>query len=174
MKEALFLFVALITVGSALYVAFSKNIVYSAFSLLLTLAGTAALYLILSADFVAMVQLMVYVGGILVLILFAVMITRGIEQSNSNPSRFIAVAPILAFLLFALFANALWNVSWEDQTPGAAGITKDLGFLLITDYLLPFEVISILLLVGLLGSIAIVRLTQKSIEKEIKEKVEHS
>src|SRR5262245_9429727 len=80
MGALVFYLVAALTIGSALVVAFSRNIVYSAFSLLGTFMGVAGLYALLAADFVAVIQILVYVGGILVLIIFAVMLTHRIDD----------------------------------------------------------------------------------------------
>src|ERR687892_1893948 len=79
-STVVFYLVAIITIGSALMVALSRNIIYSAFSLLGTFAGVAGLYIFLGADFVAAVQVLIYVGGILILILFAVMLTHRITD----------------------------------------------------------------------------------------------
>ena len=76
----IFYLVAALTIGSALIVAFSRNIVYSAFSLLGTFMGVAGLYAMLAADFVAVIQVLVYIGGILVLMIFAVMLTHRIAD----------------------------------------------------------------------------------------------
>jgi NADH-quinone oxidoreductase subunit J len=78
MKEIIFYLFAIITVVPAVIVVTTKNIIYAAFALMFTLFGVAGLYVFLSADFLAAVQVLIYVGGILVLILFGVMLTRGI------------------------------------------------------------------------------------------------
>ena len=93
LSTAVFYLVAIITVGSALMVAFSRNIIYSAFSLLGTFAGVAGLYVFLGADFVAAVQLLIYVGGILILILFAVMLTHRITDVEIIRAEGLAVSP---------------------------------------------------------------------------------
>src|SRR5215203_3805453 len=101
-STAVFYLIAIITVGSAVVVAFSRNIIYSAFSLLGTFAGVAGLYVFLGADFVAAVQVLIYVGGILVLILFAVMLTHRItdvEVTNRAAGRLPALI-IIAVLLY--------------------------------------------------------------------------
>jgi NADH-quinone oxidoreductase subunit J len=86
--KIIFYAVALLTIGSAVVVAFSRNIIYSAFALLGTFAGVAGLYVFLGADFVAAVQLLIYVGGILIVILFAVMLTHRISdvEITTGPS----------------------------------------------------------------------------------------
>src|ERR1700729_3988267 len=92
--QVIFYAVAALTVGSAMLVAFSRNIVYSTFSLLGAFMGVVGIYILLAADFVAMVQLLVYVGGILVLTLFAVMLTQGIADVTVS-NRAVGRAPAL-------------------------------------------------------------------------------
>src|SRR5579863_6935804 len=92
--QAVFYLLAILTVGSAAIVAFSRNVVHSAFALLGTLVGVAGIYVLLAADFVAVIQILLYVGGILALTLFAVMLTQGIgDVSLSN--RAVGQAPAL-------------------------------------------------------------------------------
>ncbi len=156
---AAFYGLAALTVGGAAFVAFSRNIVYSAVGLLAALLGAGALYVLLSADFVAIVQLLVYVGGVMVLVLFAVMLTSKISEVNvSNRSfglfggalLFVAVAPVLAAV--ALLAP------WRAQEPGPmAETTARIGNALLTRWLLPFEVASLVLLATLVGAVVIAR-----------------
>jgi NADH-quinone oxidoreductase subunit J len=166
MTEAIFILIAGLTVGSALVVAFSKKLIYGAFSLLLSLGGVAGLYVMLGADFVAGIQLLLYVGGILILILFAVMLTGSVtDTDDSSPSRFswLSAAMVLAFLAGTLWI--IWNVPFSSGELVYRPTTAMLGNLLLSDYVLPFEVISILLLTGLIGAIAIIRITVKGDEK---------
>jgi NADH-quinone oxidoreductase subunit J len=100
-STAVFYLVAAITLGSAMIVAFSRNIIYSAFSLLGTFAGVAGIYIFLGADFVAAVQVLIYVGGILVLVLFAVMLTHRItdvEITNRAAGRIPALIVVGVFV----------------------------------------------------------------------------
>src|SRR5215475_14942324 len=100
-STAVFYLVAIITVGSAAMVAFSRNIIYSAFSLLGAFGGVAGIYVFLGADFVAAVQLLIYVGGILVLVLFAVMLTHRITDvqiTNRAAGRIPALLVIGVFI----------------------------------------------------------------------------
>src|SRR5512134_2419240 len=113
LSTAVFYLVTILTVGSAFMVAFSRNIIYSAFSLLGTFMGVAGLYVFLGADFVAAVQLLIYVGGILVLILFAVMLTHRITDvkiTNRAAGRIPAliVIGILIFLLVQTIRETPW------------------------------------------------------------------
>src|ERR687892_2540129 len=108
-STAVFYLIAIITVGSAAIVAFSRNIIYSAFSLLGTFAGVAGLYILLGADFVAAGQVLIYVGGILILILFAVMLTHRITDvqiTNRAAGRIPALLVVGVF--FALLAQTVW------------------------------------------------------------------
>lgn len=164
LSTAVFYLVAIITVGSALMVAFSRNIIYSAFSLLGTFAGVAGLYIFLGADFVAGVQLLIYVGGILVLILFAVMLTHRItdvEITNRAAGRIpgLIITGVLIFLLIQTIRETSWvKVKEVVFQPTTAKI----GDLFLDSYLLPFELASLVLLAALIGAVVISR-------KEIKE-----
>ena len=150
---------AMLTTASALVVTFSRSIVYSCFALLGTFSGVTGLYLMLSADFVAVTQLLIYVGGVLVLVLFAVMLTNKIEEVHlSNPSinrGFTALlCGVFCFALTRLLLQGAWVTEEEESFHS---VVSPIGNGLLTDYLLPFEVVSILLLVVLVGAAVIVR-----------------
>ena len=164
LSTAVFYLVAIVTVGSALMVAFSRNIIYSAFSLLGTFAGSAGLYVFLGADFVAAVQLLIYVGGILVLILFAVMLTHRItdvEITNRAAGRIPAliVTGVFIYLLIQTVRETPWVKAKEVVFQPT---TAKIGDLFLDAYLLPFELASLVLLAALIGAVVISR-------KEIKE-----
>jgi NADH-quinone oxidoreductase subunit J len=142
-------------IAGAGIVAFSRNIVHSAFALLLSFFCVAGLYIFLAADFVAATQVIVYVGGILVLILFGVMLTEKIDKVKISNQ---ALKPLRAWLLLivtaAVIITAILKTSWITQTPlPPSPTTGDLGNAFLTRYLLPFEVASVLLLVALIGAI---------------------
>ena len=156
---AVFYLLAAITVGSACGVAFSRSIVYSAFALMGALLGVAAMFVMLAADFLGVVQLLVYVGGILVLTLFAVMLTHRISDVNvSNRAvggwvGFVVVGIVLVWML-----QVAGKAKWVMKTPGeAAPTTYGIGQAFLTDYILPFEVASIVLLAALVGAIVVSR-----------------
>jgi len=155
----LFLFFAGITVLGAGGVAFFRNIVYSAFALLAAFAGVVGLFAFMSADFLAVVQLMVYVGGILVLILFAVMLTNRISDvkhsnpSNNRPLGLLAFAGVLAVLLIALLGHDWPTIAEPPHAPTAAVI----GDAFLSEYLLPFEIAGIMLLAALLAAVVVAR-----------------
>lgn len=155
---AIFYALALLVVVCAAGVAFSRNLLHAAFLLLGTLGGTAGLYLFAGADFVGVVQLLVYVGGVLVLLLFAVLLTNRIGEvraTNSSVSVWIAL-PITAFLAGGLAFLALES-PWPTTEAVAAPTTLRLGDALLREYLLPFELISVVLLVSLIGAMVLAR-----------------
>ncbi len=165
----LFYFFSIATIGAAAVMVFSKNIVHSAFALMFSLIGVASLYVLLYADFIAATQLLVYVGGILILILFGVMLTT---QGRSFDYKTITVnlvpASILslgvAALLIFVFVKTDWMISEvaePDQT------IYDLGMLLMGDYVLPFIIAGVLLLIAIIGAILMAtRLSSQSIKNE--------
>jgi NADH:ubiquinone oxidoreductase subunit 6 (subunit J) len=158
-QQLIFYVIAAITVISAGVVAFSRKIIHAAFALLFTLIGFAAFYVYLSADFMAVSQVLVYVGGILILILFGVMLTTRIydvtlqsEHNSFLPTILGAVgtALVIGFVIF----NTPWRVVMNREfTP----ITDDIGRAILGNYLLPFEMASILLLAALIGAVIIAR-----------------
>tara|TARA_Y100001970_G_scaffold42776_1_gene53292 strand:- start:75979 stop:76491 length:513 start_codon:yes stop_codon:yes gene_type:complete len=150
----LFLGIFMIICASALMVVTSPNLVHSAVSLLFTLFGVAAVYVFLYADFIAATQVVVYVGGILVLIIFGVMLTNKIENAtidSKTHNRIPGLVFSLALLIiqFYIIFNTNWHVN--DNLPKESTI-KDIGYMLLNKYLLPFEVVSILLLAALIGA----------------------
>jgi NADH-quinone oxidoreductase subunit J len=158
--DIIFYFFALITLASAGVVVFSRNIIYSAFSLLFTFFGVAGIYVLLNADFIAVAQLLVYVGGILVLLLFGVMLTNkviDVEMKTGTLQIFPAsiVVAFTAGALCAVFYASDWRII--QGIPQTKTTTNALGEAFMTTYLLPFEVISIVLLVALVGAALIAR-----------------
>lgn len=155
---AFYAFAAVIVVSAAIMV-FSRNVIYSAVGLLFTLAAVAAVYVMLAADFVAIVQILVYVGGILILLLFGVMLSQRITgvDLKTETMQVLPAALVVSGVLFVLVRMLLqtdWN---EHATNGYAATTKPLGELLMTTYLIPFEIISVLLLAALIGATFIAR-----------------
>jgi NADH:ubiquinone oxidoreductase subunit 6 (subunit J) len=156
---ALFYAIAGFTVLSALGVAFSTNVVYSAMALMGTLIGASGLYVFLAADFVAVVQLLVYVGGILVLTLFAIMLTHQIGEvrvSNRSVGRLPALA--LVVIVGVGMGVAIFRAPWHVEPLGeATPTTYGIGDSFLNQYLLPFELASIVLLTALVGAIVLSR-----------------
>lgn len=154
-----FYLIALLVVASAAMVAFSRNIIYSAFSLLGTFAGVAGIYVFLGADFVAAVQLLIYVGGILVLILFAVMLTHRITDvqiTNRAAGRLPGL--IIVGIFLTLLIETIYKTPWVKAKEIAyAPTSAKIGDLFLRDYLLPFELASVVLLAALIGAVVLAR-----------------
>ena len=159
MVDLVFWIVVGITIASAVMVVQSKQLLYSAIALLFTFVGVTGLYIFLWADFIAAVQVVVYVGGILVLIVFGIMLTNKITSvniSHTSVQRGIGatvVLGILAGLGFMIIKTPWYQVAATEP----AQTTETIGRLLMMDYLLPFEVASLLLLGALIGATTLSR-----------------
>jgi NADH-quinone oxidoreductase subunit J len=168
--RVLFYFLSFIAIVSALYAASSKNLVRSIFVFFVTLFSLAGLYVLALADFVAVTQVVIYVGGILVLILFAFMLS-GKETLNvlqKQEGKFFSIQKLPAILLAVVFFIVLINVVLKADVDNLQWVKEainlkneispkdimidNIGINLMTRYLLPFEAISILLLVALVGA----------------------
>jgi NADH:ubiquinone oxidoreductase subunit 6 (subunit J) len=175
LAQVLFYVMSFIVIASALFVASTKNLVRSIFMFFITLFALAGLYILALADFVAITQIVIYVGGILVLILFAFMLS-GKETLNvlqQQRGKFITLGKLPAILLAVLFFAVMYNVIgkidadnliWVKQAISfKAEIRPDeimidnIGINLMTRYLLPFEAISILLMMALVGAAHLAR-----------------
>ena len=159
MADFVFWIVVGLTIGSAILVVLSKKLVYSAYALLFTLFGVTGLYVFLWADFLAVVQVVVYIGGILVLIIFGIMLTNKITSvniSNTSVQKSIGSLILLIFItgLGFMVANTPWNVVANSEPTQT---TEAIGRLLMIDYLLPFEAASLLLLGALIGATTLSR-----------------
>ncbi len=164
--DIIFYAVAALTVGSAVLVAVLPNIIYAAVSLLFAFAGVAVLYVFLSADFLAATQVLVYVGGILILILFAVFLSNRIADVKiSNPGRFRLPAAAICLVLFGMLSYVAVSTPFPQRNAVYHPTTADLGELLMTRYLLPFEVSSVLLLAALIGAALLSRPERGTPEK---------
>ena len=153
-----FYMLAGVVVLSAAGVALAPNILYSAFALLGTLAGVAGLYLFMGADFLGIAQLLIYVGGILVLILFAVLLTNRIGEMNiTNMSAGIVIGAPAAIAVMALLVKMSLGTPWPVTETAAAPTTARLGDAFLKEYLMPFEIASLVLLMALVGAMVIAR-----------------
>ena len=168
----LFLMSALLTVGGAIAVAVTKNIMHSCIFLLASLIGMAGLYATLGADFVAVTQIMVYVGGIVILMLFAVMLTGG-KDFVSRAQNLLGLAPAMGnkwtygvgILVGAVFLatniGLLMNITTvhanKDFATAFPSTVNKIGHLLVKDHVLAFELSSVLLLGALVGAAIIAR-----------------
>ena len=157
--QVVFYCFAVVVVGSAAVVVFPRNLIRSAVALLFTFVGVAALYVFLGADFLAATQMVIYVGGILVLLLFGVMLTHKLYDLNlrSETYQFFPAMVVVAGL-FGVLVTFLIRTRWHaGGESGGVPTTAMIGGLLLRDYLLPFEAASILLLIALIGAAMIVR-----------------
>jgi NAD(P)H-quinone oxidoreductase subunit 6 len=155
---AVFYLLATVTVVSAVGVVVTRNVLHSALALMGTLLGVASLFVLLQADFLGVVQLLVYVGGILVLTLFAVMLTSRTDVRVSNRSVGRLPAALLSGCLLALLVLVLRHTTWISggaQPPQST--VYALGSAFLGTYVLPFEVASMVLLVALLGAVVVSR-----------------
>ena len=153
---------ATLIVASAAGVALSRNILYAGFSLLGTLGGVAGLYLYLGADFLGIAQLIIYVGGILVLILFAILLTNKIGEVNiSNASVSLPVGGGVSALILITLAYIATQTNWPETEAVALPTTARLGDAFLREYLLPFELASVILLMALVGAMVIARRAAK-------------
>ena len=153
----LFYVFAAMTAASAVTLALSKNIVRTAVALLFTLLGVGALYFLLDAEFLAAVQLVVYAGGTLILIVFGVMLTSKSPFSKFEPRllEVIVAVTICGVLLMALWLginNSMGSFGTATQPPGSPYPVELLGQILLGDYLVPFELASVLLLIVMIGA----------------------
>ena len=159
MQQVIFLLLALSTLGAALMVVISKNLMRSALWLILTFFGIASIFILLRAEFLAVVQILIYVGAIAMLIVFAIMLTRGLmdpKQPRFNEQW--GVVGGFAALLFVGLAVLVTRNTW----PVAAGAVppdaiQQLGRDFVGPYVVPFEVASVLLVVAMIGAIIIAR-----------------
>ena len=157
--QIIFYVTAAFVITSAMLVVNGKNLVHSAFALLATFFGVAVFYLMLGADFLAGAQVLIYVGGILVLLLFGVMLTHRIYDMNLKTETFQVVpGAIVAALVFVSLVALIYRTPWRKMNMVMEGPTSEhIGRLFLTDYILPFEAASVLLLVALIGAAMIVR-----------------
>lgn len=158
--DLIFYLFSLVIVTSAIFSVLHPNILYAALSLFGAFFGVAGIYVLLGADFVAATQVLIYVGGILTLILFAVMLSKNIYGVSFREEGRRKLFPFLVCsILFGFLLNLIWTIHWNQvasqEMPSST--TSRLGTLLLTEYLLPFELASVLLLAALIGAIILAR-----------------
>ena len=159
MEQFLFFFIALVAVASAVYFVFAKNPLYAILSLIVTFFSIAALYVLLNAQFLGIVQIIVYAGAIMVLFLYVLMmlnLNSKEENKKHNLLKFTGI--ISAGIIFVGMIGAYKGVAMTNATTNVdsqIGLTKNLGKLLFNEYVLPFELASILILAGIVGSVLI-------------------
>ncbi len=187
-QDVVFWLLSVMAVGGALGVVMVPDLFRAALLLIVVFIAVAGFFILLSAEFLAVVQVLIYVGAIAILIIFAVMLTRDVRRGNL-PNRLQIPAAIFASLLLAALVTVAVDTKWEflpadqqaraelvqtsavtiltDEVLTAEGITSPedqaevqqagLADLLISDYVLPFEAVSVLLLAALIGALVLVR-----------------
>ncbi|WP_153813480.1 NADH-quinone oxidoreductase subunit J [Streptomyces sp. SUK 48] len=159
--EIAFLLVGLVTFGAALVTVTTRQLVHAALWLVVALGGLAVEYLLLTAEFIAWVQVLIYVGSVVVLLLFGLMLTRAPigrspDADSGNRWAALAVAVAAAVALVWVVTDA-FRTTWIDLTGPAAGTTHVTGATLFRYWVLPFEALSVLLLAALVGAIVLSR-----------------
>ncbi|HNH37231.1 MAG TPA: NADH-quinone oxidoreductase subunit J, partial [Microthrixaceae bacterium] len=160
-----FAVIAVVMVIAAVRVVTTRNVVHAALWLMIVLGGNGLLYLLLQAEFVAMTQFLVYLGAIVVLFLFGIMLTRaplGRSDDLDNDQRWMGVA--VSLILLVVIGYSLIKTYSDDKltfgavrNAGTNAQTQDLATSIFVDYLVPFEVVSVLLLAALIGAIVLAR-----------------
>lgn len=160
-EQAVFLGVAILTVVGTLGVVLARNLFHNALSLALTFFGVAGIYVAAEAEFVAVSQILVYVGAISTLITFAIMLTRGMMYGVTSPlNRQSGTAAMITVLAFLVFGALLSAMPWPDGGASIADgelIVARLGAAFVTEYVVAFELLAVLLLVALAGAIVLAR-----------------
>jgi NADH:ubiquinone oxidoreductase subunit 6 (subunit J) len=171
LEQILFVLLTIITLGSAIVVVTNRNLFHAALALMVSFAGVAGFYITLDAGFLAAAQLLVYIGAISILVIFAIMMTRRLMQATEPPfnsQRGLGIVGALAsFVIIALVIGQYWPTTPSKEVPMASrtivddvilqGSVAELGrsFVNIDAFVIPFELASILLLAALVGAILV-------------------
>lgn len=155
---------------SALFVVGNKNLVRSVLWLAISLASTAALFVFLGASFLAGIQILLYTGGVITLMLFGVMLTRrheGTFVENETSANRRVPAVLTGVALFGVIAGATFRTPGLPKLPGRAATTEEIGRSFLTDQLMAFEILSVLLLAAMIGAIVLARKLDPGAQKRI-------
>lgn len=167
-QQVVFIIISLLTILSAIVVVTDRNLFRAAVALMASFLGVAGLYIMLEAGFLAVAQLLVYIGAVSILIIFAIMMTRRLMQTEESPFNsqpvWGLVGAVLVFALLAIVTLRTWPTTAFPAPADVSGLVletsvKQLGALLVSPdaYVIPFEVASVLLLAALIGAVAIAR-----------------
>lgn len=161
MHLGLFIAFAVICVAGAVNLVAQRHPINSALSLIVVMGSLAVLYLLLGAEFVAAIQLIVYAGAIMVLFVFVIMLLNAGEEERTRGSKVAVVLGVPG--LIVLFALLYWTLSLPHSLVGRVSIgdfyvpTQELGIALFREFLLPFEVTSVLVLIAIMGAVVLAR-----------------
>ena len=158
MQQFVFAALSILMAVAAVRLVTTKNVVHGALYLLLVLAGAAGVFILFLAEFVGWVQVLIYIGAVVVLILFGLMLTRAPIGRTALDNQSRGLAALVAGAIFATTSVVLWD-AFDGQTVSFAQDLKvsTLGGVLFTRYVLPFEVVSILLLAALVGAVVLAK-----------------
>jgi NADH-quinone oxidoreductase subunit J len=164
-QNVFFYLLAAIIVGSAVAVVTSRNVVRAALYLIVVFAGVVGQYVLLAAEFLAVTQILIYIGAIMVLMLFGIMLTRArIGRDLALTNRHWPIGAVTALALLGVMGYALIDAFGDDALPadtrvpaGGGSNTAALGDAIFSQFLIPFEVVSVLLLAALVGAIVLAR-----------------
>jgi NADH-quinone oxidoreductase subunit J len=160
MELIIFFIIAFLAISSAVYFVFARNPLYAILSLIVTMFSIAGLYILLNAQFLGVVQVIVYAGSIMVLFLYILMMLNLNVEDESKKQNLLKFAGIFAggLLLVGIlgaFRGFQENLISNPNPDSTVGLTKNLGYLLFNEYVLPFELASILILAGIVGAVLI-------------------
>jgi NADH-quinone oxidoreductase subunit J len=166
-QQTLFILFAFVTLFSAIRVVMVRNLFHAALWLIATLGTVAAIFALLEAGFLAVVQVLIYIGAISILIIFAIMLTRGMMSSTGRQlNSWSGLGAVVSLVLLLILGRVITSFPWPQpalaQAPADSIITLGKSLVDPSQFVLPFEVASVLLLVALVGSIYVARARQKS------------
>ena len=159
LTDLAFWVLSVMLVGSALAVVLSKNLFHAVLWLALALTGTAGIFLLLNAEFLAAVQLLLYAGGIITIVVFAIVVTeRLVGERLSQTNRGVVSGALVAIALLVVIVNTLMQRELPSTPlPQLSDITRLMGEQVLTTFVLPFELLALLMLVAMLGAIYFAR-----------------
>ncbi|MFC4687351.1 MAG: NADH dehydrogenase [Chryseobacterium sp. 36-9] len=160
MDQFLFFLVAFLAIASAVYFVFARNPLYAILSLIVTMFSIAGMYILLNAQFLGIVQIIVYAGAIMVLFLYILMmlnLNKEDESKKANLPKFIGIFSVCILFVGMLgaYKGLTGKTTAAESIDNSVGLTKNLGRLLFNEYVLPFELASILILAGIVGAVLI-------------------
>jgi NADH-quinone oxidoreductase subunit J len=155
MIELVFLFFAAVALGSAINVLAQKHVLYSSLSLILLLTSISALFVLMQAEFLAVINVIVYAGAIMVLFVFVIMLLNlPHDEDGDDRLRWLKLIGIpMGLFLLLMVVRSVWSVEGPPGAPELAGSAQAIGASLFTDFLLPFELTSLLILIALMGAV---------------------
>ena len=155
MIELLFFFFAAVALGSAINVLVQKHVLYSSLSLILLLTAISALFVLMQAEFLAVINVIVYAGAIMVLFVFVIMLLNlPPDEDRGDGLRWLKLIGIpMGLFLLLMVGRTVWSVEAAPGAPELAGSAQAIGASLFTDFLLPFELTSLLILIALMGAV---------------------